>query len=503
MLFNSPVYIFLFLPIVVIVYFTLNRQGLINTGKIWMVLAALFFYGYWNPIYLLLIISSIVVNYGAGHVLGSMDKRRDDQGVMYRRLSILIAGIVFNLGLLGYFKYADFFLKNVNWLAGTKLPMLELALPLAISFFTFQQIAYLVDCYRHYTREHDFLYYCLFVTFFPQLIAGPIVHHRQMMPQFTRRRNKQLNWRHLATGVSVFAVGLYKKVCIADSFSVWVAEGFDTNQVLGFFEAWGTSLSYTFQLYYDFSGYSDMAIGAALLFNIRLPINFDSPYKAVSIQDFWRRWHITLSYWLRDYIYVPLGGNRKGSLRTYANLFTTFLLGGLWHGAAWNFVLWGGMHGVALVIHRAWRQRGLKMPVLLGWFLTFMFVNFSWVFFRAISFEDAGRVIRGMVGLNGLAISKQFINKYETLFSFPFFKHESIQGLSVFSFSTFEYIVIFGLVAFLLPNALQSHRILPYKGRLSMKYNLIHAMFIGALIYLALNVIWFGEGPSEFLYFDF
>jgi D-alanyl-lipoteichoic acid acyltransferase DltB (MBOAT superfamily) len=262
-------------------------------------------------------------------------------------------GILFNISLLAYYKYMDFFIENTNILLNTNIELIHLALPLAISFFTLQQVAFLVDSYEGLVEEKDFLDYAIFVSFFPQLIAGPIVHHAEMMPQFSSKWNMLKNYKNISAGLFIFSIGLFKKVVIADQFAQWANAGFNNAQVLNLLEAWATSLSYTFQMYFDFSGYTDMAIGAALLFNIKLPINFNSPYKATSIQDFWRRWHITLSRFLRDYIYIPLGGNRRGEFRTYSNLMVTFLLGGLWHGAGWTFVFWGFLHGVALVLHRA------------------------------------------------------------------------------------------------------------------------------------------------------
>ena len=391
MLFNSFEFILAFLPITFFIYFYLNSKRLTEASKAFLVLSSLFFYSWWNIAYLPIILVSMLFNYVVGVSLS-----KDNEHTKVSKKTLLTFGIVANVSLLGYFKYADFLIENVNLATDGHIPLLHLALPLAISFFTFQQIAYLVDSYRGETKEYDFLNYANFVTFFPQLIAGPIVHHAEMMPQFAKTKNKVKNYRNIAVGLFIFSIGLFKKVVIADAFAVWATNGFDVAEKLNFIEAWVTSLSYTFQLYFDFSGYTDMAIGAALLFNIKLPINFNSPYKATSIQDFWRRWHITLSRFLRDYVYIPLGGNRKGNFRTYSNLMGTFIIGGIWHGAGWTFVFWGFLHGMALVIQRAWNQLGSKMNTVLAWFITFNFVNVAWVFFRAKEWDDAIKVLSGM-----------------------------------------------------------------------------------------------------------
>ena len=391
MLFNSYEYIFFFLPITFIIYFFLLHKRLTVGAKGFLVFASLFFYSWWNIAYLPIILSSMLFNY----VIGNSLNNHFAKAKMGHR-AILTFGIVANLSMLGYFKYADFFLENLNDFSGANIELLHLALPLAISFFTFQQIAYLIDSYRGETSEYDFLNYSLFVTFFPQLIAGPIVHHKEMMPQFASKYNLVKNYKNIATGMFIFSMGLFKKVVIADAFSVWASAGFDKAEVLNLVEAWATSLSYTFQLYFDFSGYTDMAIGAALLFNIRLPQNFNSPYKAKDIQDFWRRWHITLSHFLRDYIYIPLGGSRVSEMRIYNNLMITFILGGLWHGAGWTFIFWGLLHGGALVIHRVWNNLGFQFNSFIAWFITFNFINISWVFFRAKEWSDALKVLKGM-----------------------------------------------------------------------------------------------------------
>jgi D-alanyl-lipoteichoic acid acyltransferase DltB (MBOAT superfamily) len=375
-----------------VIYFYLNHKGLTSAGKGFLVVSSLFFYSWWNIAFLPLILASILFNYLTSKVLFHKEVTNK---VLLKKV-ILILGIICNLSLLGYFKYADFFIKNLSLLVDSNINLL---LPLAISFFTLQQIAYLVDSFKGLAKDNGFLNYALFVSFFPQLIAGPIVHHKEMMHQFSSVRNKVKDYKNIAAGLFIFSIGLFKKVVIADTFAVWANIGFDQTKVLNFFEAWATSLSYTFQLYFDFSGYTDMAIGLALLFNIKLPFNFNSPYKALNIQDFWRRWHITLSRFLRDYVYIPLGGNKKGNFRTHTNLMATFILGGFWHGAGWTFLFWGLLHGIALSINRIWKILGYKMWTWLAWLITFNFVNITWVFFRAKEWEDAIKVLKGMAGL--------------------------------------------------------------------------------------------------------
>jgi D-alanyl-lipoteichoic acid acyltransferase DltB (MBOAT superfamily) len=366
-----------------------------------------------------------------------------------------------------------------------------LALPLAISFFTFQQIAYLVDSYRGETGEYDFLNYALFVTFFPQLIAGPIVHHKEMMPQFASKWNLVKNYKNIATGIFIFSIGLFKKVVIADTFSTWATNGFDKAEYLNMIEAWATSLSYTFQLYFDFSGYTDMAIGAALLFNIRLPINFLSPYKALSIQDFWRRWHITLSRFLRDYIYIPLGGNRKGNFRTYINLMTTFLLGGLWHGAGWTFVFWGFLHGFALVIHRLWKNLGFSLNKFWAWFITFNFINISWVFFRAKEWDDAIKVLKAMF-LGDFMLPDKYAQKIDFLSGYIHIKVNNNWLGDIFAD---KYLILYIFLTFLLIFTNNSMELLNH-----FKTNK-KSLFICVVIFVIsiLNL----SGVHEFLYFNF
>jgi len=398
MLFNSYPFIFVFLPITLIVFFSLTKFRFTTAATASLVIASLAFYAYSNIDYLPLMLISIGFNYSIGTAI-----ERSKLGSKQAK-TLLWAGIGVNLALLGYYKYANFFLSSFNAIAHTNWTIPTISLPLGISFYTFTQTAYLVDAYRGETQKQNLLTYSRFVTFFPHLTAGPILHHKDMIPQFHRLRNFVFSHKNMAMGLVMFTLGLAKKVLIADNVSPWVTPVFNHASAVTFLEAWVGALSYTLQLYFDFSGYCDMAIGLGLMLNIRLPINFDSPYKATSISDFWRRWHITLSNFLRDYLYIPLGGNRRGEIRRYANLLITMLLGGLWHGAGWTFVLWGGLHGAYLCINHWWRKQRHPLPKLLAWMITFVAVVFSWVLFRAQTLPDAIEIGKAMVGLKGIVL---------------------------------------------------------------------------------------------------
>ena len=414
MLFNSYLFIFGFLPLTFILFFILTNLRLIKIAKVWLTIASFTFYAYWNIAYLPLLLISIIFNYQMGRLIAYVKSKNK------KALVFLWIGIGGNLAIIAYYKYANFFLSSVNELISTKLIIPEIVLPLAISFYTFTQIAYLVDVYRGETQDsnYDLLTYSLFVTFFPQLIAGPILRHNELIPQFRQLRNFVFSHKNIALGLTLFSLGLAKKVLLADNLSPWVAPVFNHAEEVSFIEAWVGALSYTFQLYFDFSGYSDMAIGLGLMFNIRLPINFNSPYKATSIIDFWRRWHITLSNFLRDYLYIPLGGNRQGEVRRYANLLITMLLGGLWHGAGWTFVLWGGLHGVYLCLNHWWRKLNILLPSLLGWIITFVAVVFSWVLFRSHSLHDGIEIFKAMVGIKGIVLPAEPQGKLSFLSQF-------------------------------------------------------------------------------------
>jgi alginate O-acetyltransferase complex protein AlgI len=411
MLFNSPEFLFIFLPTLLLCFFWLGRYSH-RLAATWLTAGSLFFYAWWNPVYLGLLLASIVFNYLVGCALA----RGSDIGSP-RRKRLLAFGVTIDLALLGYFKYANFFIDTFNASLGTSFGFAEIILPLGISFFTFTQIAFLVDAARGEAKEFDFIHYSLFVTYFPHLIAGPVLHHKEMMPQFGQASTYRFSYEHLTIGLTVFALGLFKKVVLADGIAPYVAPVFasaEHGEVLQLFQAWGGALAYTLQLYFDFSGYSDMAIGLSYLIGVRLPLNFNSPYKAANITDFWRRWHMTLSRFLRDYLYIPLGGNRKGSVRRYVNLIITMLLGGLWHGAGWTFVLWGGLHGLYLAVHHAWQalRKRLGQDIarsstggrVMGTILTFLAVLLGWVFFRAQTLDGALAILRAMAGLNGVTL---------------------------------------------------------------------------------------------------
>lgn len=395
MLFISYVYILVFLPVALVVFYALIKRQRVAMALGWLVAASLFFYGWWNPQYLVLIVSSVLFNFFLGH---RMSLRAPGSAKL--ELALALLG---NIGLLGYFKYANFFVEAGNQIFGSSYHLETIILPLAISFFTLQQVGYVVDAYRGKAPPYQFLHYCLFVVFFPQLIAGPIVHHRKLIPQFAAEKLARFDVNNMALGVSIFFVGMFKKVFIADSLIPWVAAAFDTptGEALGLWEAWIGTYAYSFQLYFDFSGYSDMAIGAALLFNIRLPVNFNSPYKAASIREIWRHWHITLSDFVMRYVYGSLGSNKKGAARQYVNLFIAFLVTGIWHGAGWTFVVFGCMHGSAVLLHQAFKDLGGGMPRWLGVLLTYNFWTLALVVFRSPDMAHATHVYSTMFGGGG------------------------------------------------------------------------------------------------------
>jgi len=391
MLFNSYVFMLAFLPLTLLIYFLLGRlPERIQLNKLFLVLASFVFYGYNNPSYVPIIVCSILVNYALSQMMLANEKK-------IIRLPLMLLGLGLNLGVLFYFKYHDFFADNMNAFFGTNFALYRLALPLGISFFTFQQLSYVIDSYRRTVPRYNILDYALFVTFFPQLVAGPIVLHSEIVPQFADKKNRHFNFDNFAPGLYAFALGLFKKVIVADTFGIAVEAGFADALSLNTIEAWFVAIGYTLQLYFDFSGYCDVATGVGLMFNIKIPLNFNSPYKSMNIREFWQRWHITLSRFLTSYIYFPLGGSRKGMVRTCINLMIVFLASGLWHGAGWLFLLWGLMHGAASVLYRIFRKQYDALHPALQWILTFGFVIVAWVFFRATSMADALAIVKSML----------------------------------------------------------------------------------------------------------
>lgn len=495
MLFNSYGFIFLYLPVVLLGFFWLARYKHAFAAA-WLALASLFFYGYWNPAYIGLLLGSIVFNY----VYGMWIARAGSQNATGRKRRLLILAISANLLLLAYFKYANFFIDSVNSIAETQWSLGNIILPLGISFFTFTQIAFLVDTYQGKVKEYNFVHYLLFVTYFPHLIAGPVLHHKDMMPQFAHASTYRINWNHVAAGLLLFTLGLCKKVLWADSLAPFATAIFDgaqhgmtTGTLPTIYEAWSGALAYTLQIYFDFSGYTDMALGIALMFNIRLPINFNSPYKSTSIIEFWRRWHITLSNFLRDYLYIPLGGNRHGQPRRYVNLMTTMLLGGLWHGAGWTFVIWGALHGVYLAINHLWREfvaeRYLRwipdwLGALSGGTLTFIAVVAAWVVFRADNMTQAIVILKAMFGIAARPVA------------FDAVLHGNLLLLTDMHGRDLLRLLVPGLLwVWLLPN---SSRIRFIQG--SSMFTLLQAIVVLGMLYLAIDQ--FGS-YSPFLYFQF
>lgn len=406
MLFNSYVFLLAFLPLVLLVYFLLGRlPERLPLNKAFLVLASFVFYGYNNPRYVPIIVGSIVVNYALSQLMLSSGKKAV-------RLALMLLGLFANLGVLFYFKYHDFFFENINSAFGLSLTLNHVALPLGISFFTFQQLSYVIDSYRKTVPRYNMLDYALFVTFFPQLIAGPIVLHSEIVPQFADPKKRRFQADNFAPGLYAFALGLFKKVIVADTFAIAVDAGFATAQTLNTAEAWFVAIGYTLQLYFDFSGYCDMATGVGLMFNVKLPINFNSPYKSLNIREFWQRWHVTLSRFLTTYIYFPLGGSRRGMARTCLNLMIVFLASGLWHGAGWLFLLWGLLHGVMSVLYRLTRKRYDALHPALQWLITFGFVVVAWVFFRAASLSDALAIVRSMFAMNFGALREGIVSAF-------------------------------------------------------------------------------------------
>lgn len=524
MLFNSYEFLFLFLPVVFAGFLWFARFGH-RVSALWLVFASLFFYGWWSPKYVGLLLASVVLNYSIGYVIGHARSRAHAK-------FFLTFAITANLGLLGFYKYANFFIGIANGLSGGTMPLVDIILPLGISFFTFTQITFLVDVYRGVARDYNFIHYLLFVTYFPHLIAGPVLHHGQMMPQFAKKETYHLQLDNVALGLSIFTIGLAKKVLLADNFGdyagpVFAAAGLGIQP--DFIEAWTGALAYTLQLYFDFSGYCDMAIGISMLFGVKLPINFNSPYKAANIIDFWRRWHMTLAQFLRDYLYIPLGGNRNGKIMRHMNLMITMLLGGLWHGANWTFVIWGGLHGLYLVVNHAWRSvvagrvptQGVPARIyyLAATLFTFLCVVIAWIFFRAESFSSAILVMKGCFGYGGISLPSKLGVLADSLGNLGGLLPAGISYGGVFlnipglgslgGIAPFARLLVLGLlIVWFAPNSQQFFNFVENMGRGSKLFNWtitwqprpVIGFLFGCVFCLALSKL---DKVSTFLYYQF
>lgn len=502
MLFNSFEFLFFYLPIVLGGFFFIAHHSH-RMAALWLAAASIFFYGWWNPKFVSLLLASIVFNYCAGYLISKARATARSKG-------LLIGAVATNLSLLGVYKYANLFIVTIDG-AGANIGLLDIVLPLGISFFTFTQIAFLVDVHRGIARENNFVHYLLFVTWFPHLIAGPVLHHKQMMPQFGYSKTYNPSWDNFRIGITYFTIGLAKKVLLADSLSEFATPVFNAakdGQQIMLLSAWIGSLAYSFQLYFDFSGYSDMAIGLSIMFGVTLPFNFNSPYKSENIIEFWRRWHMTLSRFLMDYLYVPLGGNRKGKVRRHVNLMLTMLLGGLWHGANWTFVIWGGLHGLYLVANHTWRY---FVPGLTGrlWkisstAITFLAVLIAWVFFRSETFPAALSIVRGLFGLNGLSLPVSLswmetnLTNLSGTFVRPVFTGITPELVTPISLPlVLFWIGVSSIIIWLTPNTQSIVASQDCKSPRGLK---ISALLLGCLF--AMSVMSFSK-VSEFLYFQF
>lgn len=474
----------MFLPFTLSGYYFFGKQKNSKWANAWLVFLSLFFYSYWNVKYLPLLVGSILVNYFcAGYII----KYRKISKIVLSDKLFFVLGLFFNISLLSFFKYTDFFLENINTLAGSAIPLMHIILPLGISFFTITQIVYLVDCYDGVAKDHDFLNYSLFVSFFPHLLAGPILYHKPMMKQFSDEMNCRINWENMVLGLKLFVIGLGKKVLLADSFGVYAQSGFLHVGQLTFFDGWLTALCYMLQLYFDFSGYSDMAVGIAWMLNIKIPINFNSPYKANNLINFWSRWHISLTNTITNYLYTPILMSFKkiGFFQAMFAIFIAMFIAGIWHGAGWTFVVFAIMHAGGLVINHAWKHYKWPMPKILSRGITLLWVMITLVIFRANTLGDAWQILQALIGMHGLVITNKMM---QILSLFP-----ATTGTLVFPIGPACVWAVCGFfITMQLPN---SNQIVS-----KMKTNWYWALAIGA-VFVA-SILSMGK-VSEFLYFQF
>ena len=510
MLFNSYLFICLFLPIVVSGFFLLGRKSN-YWAAIWLNVASLVFYAAWSPAYVFLLIASILFNYGCGVQIARAYSRGGVRTVKW----LLILGCTVDLSLLAYYKYMVFFAEAANEFLGQHFEKLEIILPIGISFYTFTQIAFLVDASKGLAREYKLRNYFTFVTYFPHLIAGPVLHHKEMMPQFERKETYIFSYHSVAVGLTLFVFGLAKKTLLADNLSVYVGPVFDAaarDGQVAFLEAWGGILSYTLQIYFDFSGYSDMAVGLSKIFGVDLPINFFSPYKSKNITQFWRSWHMTLSRFLRDYLYIPLGGNRSGRARRYINIFITMLLGGFWHGANWTYLAWGGLHGFYIISNNLWKSAlehygvdcgASRIYSIVSRSVTYFAIVFAWVFFRSESVSASLSIIKGMLGFNGFAIPIKWLNYENPIISWLLKEGAYVSELDLFQVGPELRMIAAGLlISWALPNTNEVFLGYGVYGDRWWRWK-PNALWLVFTIVLALFSFLSLSGVSEFIYFQF
>ena len=504
MIFNSYIFILLFMPLAVMGYFALNKYCGGKNGQVglwWIFGLSLIFYAYDIPAFLILLLVNITVNYGISQVITNL-KRKKEKSVSQQKI-LLVSGIILNLVPLAYFKYGDFFVDSIEDFFHASWNV-EVALPLGISFYTFLQIAYLVDCYREEKGFDDtFLEYAVYSVFFPKITMGPIVLHSEIIPQLRCSAKKSLDYNNLSQGLYIFALGLGKKVLLADTLAKFVNAGFNNLHDINTMTAVVTALSYTLQLYFDFSGYCDMAVGVARMMNIELPYNFNSPYKAKSISEFWDRWHMTLTRFFTRYVYIPLGGSRRGKIRTYVNTIIVFLLSGLWHGAEWNFVFWGFLHGIFMTIEKIGKDLGLGVKKISGiprkivdcikWLYTFAAVNFMWIFFRAKDMEQAKFFLKRLIS-GGWKCQEYITDIFNDLIEIRLLKRLGLGSLLEASMDVtiwgFLILMILGVV--LLKNAQEK--------MMSARYDWMRSVVTTILIVWCIVSL---SDVSVFLYFNF
>ena len=506
MLFNSHIFIFGFLPLTLVLFYAAARASA-YLGLATLAFASIVFYAWDSP---LEHVAVLLVSIGGNFIIGRFITQAYNANRPARYRGLLTLGIVLNLCLLAFYKYSNFLLGTL----GVASPFAQIYLPLGISFFTFTQIAYLVDASKGHVKEYSPIHYLLFVTYFPHLIAGPILHHREMMPQFADPKIRRFHLDNLAIGLSIFIIGLAKKLLLADPVAPIADAAFNASATgidLTLAEAWLGALAYAMQIYFDFSAYCDMAIGISRIIGIRLPVNFASPYKSASIVEFWRRWHMTLSRFLRDYLYIPLGGNQKGLARRYVNLIATMLLGGLWHGAAWTFVIWGGLHGLYLCVNHAWQRFGIALPRAVGISITFVAVTIAWIFFRADTVAHAVVMLQSMFAVHGLSLPESALSLLGIpAIGSPYLRFDGMFHNGVYQNPAEAFMLVLPLlvIVWALPNTQQLFAryrpaLMPwrdYVSRWHWRPDLAWSMGCAALFVVAIFAI---SQDSPFLYFRF